>query len=220
MKKPIFLAAALLLVSFAQAQFNLGVKLGYNSSLSMKNISSAGTKDYDMTNVKSEFANGFQLGAFARFGERIYLQPEFLYEMGKREYEVTLNDVNNQKIRYDELVTISTIDIPVLVGYKLIDAEYFNLRAFAGPKLRLDAGSKLNYQNLEPGSSVSLNDLKGELKRAKVGLEAGVGVDFFMLTLDARFNVIGDMYETQLNSIKIDNVPNNTFVISLGWKFF
>jgi len=218
----IFIAVLLLSVSSMFAQLNFGIKAGYNSSLGLNNLSSVSSGDYNLNSVKSELSNGFHMGLFARLNfDKIYFQPEFLYAMGKKDYTVTFQDVQNNSVTYDKFVTISTLDVPLLLGYKLLDLKVANLRLFAGPKLRFNAGSSLDFGNLvKSGGSVTEDQLVKDVKAAQLGLEAGVGVDVLMFTLDARYNLIGDMYQTKLNSLTIDNIPANTFVISLGWKLF
>ncbi len=221
MKKIIFLAVLLLTVSVSFAQLNFGIKAGYNSSLGMNNISSVTTGDYNLSSVKSELANGFQFGVFARMGfDKIYFQPEFLYNMGKKNYTITFQDAANNNVTFDKTVNVSTLEVPLLLGYKLLDLELVNLRVFAGPRLRFNAGSSLDYSNLSTGGSVRQDQLVKDVKSAQVGLQAGVGIDVLMFTLDARYCLIGDMYQTKLNSLTIDNIPANTFQISLGWKIF
>lgn len=221
MKKIIFVAVLLLSVSFANAQLNFGIKAGYNSSLGMNNLSSVTTGSYNLNSVNSELANGFHAGVFARLGfKSLYFQPEFLYSMGKKDYTITFKDAANNNVSFNKLVNVSTLDVPLLLGYKLLDLKIVNLRVFAGPKLRFNAGSSLSYSNLSTGGSVTQDQLVKDIKAAQVGLEAGVGVDVLMFTLDARYNLIGDMYQTKLSSLTIDNIPANTFVISLGWKLF
>lgn len=220
MKKMFLLAGLLLSVTFINAQLNFGIKAGYNSSLSLGNISSVTSGDYDLTDVKSELNNGFHAGIWARIGNKFYVQPELLYAMGKKEYTVTLQDAMNNNITYDKFVNISTVDIPLLVGYKLLDKKMANLRVFAGPKLRLNAGSSLEFDNVVSGGTITKEDLIADVKKSQIGLEIGAGVDVLMFTLDARYNLIGDMYQTKISDLNIDKMPVSTFVISLGWKIF
>jgi len=220
--KKLFIAAVLLLsVSFASAQLNFGIKAGYNSSLGVKNISSVTTGEYNLNSVKSEVSNGFHAGVFARLGfDKVYFQPELLYAMGKKDYTVTVQDAStNQESSFDKHVTVSTVDVPLLLGYKLLDLKVINLRVFAGPKLRFNAGSTLDFNNIK-GGGFSATDLQKDVKAAKLGLEGGFGVDVLMLALDFRYNLIGDMYQTKLKDLTVDNIPASTFVISLGWKIF
>ena len=217
MRKMIFMAVLLLSVSSMFAQINFGIKAGYNSSLTLDNISSVQSGTYNLTDVKSELNNGFHLGAFARIGEKLYFQPEVLYSLQNKNYEFTLQNAMNQDVTVDKLVSFSTVDVPLLIGYKLLDLKVANLRVFAGPKVRLNAGSEISFPNLTDADGVDKNKLIGEFKNSRIGLEAGAGIDVLMFTLDCRLNLINDMYqatwETKPNL-------NSNFVISLGWKIF
>ncbi|MDP4239906.1 MAG: porin family protein [Bacteroidota bacterium] len=221
MKKLILAAALLLSVTIASAQFNFGVKAGYNSSLGINDLGSVTNGTYNLNSVNSELSNGFQAGVFLRFGfNALYLQPELLYDMGKKNYTLSVNDANNTFVgTFEKNVTVSTVDLPILLGYKVLDLKVANLRVFAGPKLRFNAGSTLDFKNIT-GGGFHASDLQKDVKAAQLGLEAGFGVDVLMLTLDFRYQVINDMYQTKLQNVTIDNIPANTFVISLGWKIF
>ena len=217
MKKFIIAAVLLLSVSFTYAQFNFGIKAGYNSSLSFSNVNSVVTGAYNLDNVKAEVWNNFQAGVFARIGfNKVYFQPELLYSIQKKDYILTLNDAVNKNVSVDKLVNISTVDVPLLLGYKILDLKILNVRAFAGPKLRFDACSTLGYTKLT-GGNFDANSLLSDVKKAQLGLDMGVGVDLLMLTLDVRYNLIGNMYDAKLSDF---NLPSSTFVISLGWKIF
>ncbi|MCE5330946.1 MAG: PorT family protein [Bacteroidales bacterium] len=218
MKKMFFIAMLLLSVTFAEAQLNFGIKAGYNSSLSFDNISSVQSGDYNLSNIKSELANGFHAGAFARiFFDKVYVQPELLYSMQKKEYEMTVQNDENQDVSVDKFVNFSTIDIPFLIGYKVLDLKIANLRVFTGPKLRLNAGSEISFANLTDGDGINKEKLMGELKNSQIGLEAGAGIDVLMLTFDFRFNLINDIYQATWETRP---TTNTNFVISLGWKIF
>lgn len=223
MKKNLFLAVFLLIAFLSDAQLNFGIKAGYTSSLGLNDIGSVTSGQYNLNSAKSELSNGFHAGAFARIGfKKVYFQPELLYSMGKKNYTIGFNDIANANalVTFDKSVSVSTVDIPLLLGYKLLDLKLANLRVFAGPKFRLNAGSSLSYSNLSGGGSITQDKLIQDIKASQVGLEAGVGIDVLMFTLDARYNLISDMYQTKISSLTIDNIPANTFVISLGWKIF
>jgi len=221
MKKIIFTAVFLLSVSTTFAQLDFGIKAGYNSSFGLNNLSSVTTGDYTLKSLKSELDNGFHAGLFARVGfKKMYFQPELLYTMGKKNYTVSLQDVANNAVTFDKFVTVSAVDVPLLVGYKVLDLKLTNIRVFAGPKLRFNAGSSLEFKNFSTAGTVTQDQLVKDIKTAQVGFEGGFGVDILKFTLDARYNLIGDMYQTKLNSLSIDKMAANNFVISLGWKLF
>jgi len=221
MKKVIIAAAFLLCVSFANAQINFGIKAGYNSSLGANDLGSITNGSYNLNSVKSEYKNGFQAGAFLRLGfNKVYFQPELLYAMGKKSYNMSVNNTDNSVSgTFNKNVKVSTVDVPLLLGFKVLDLKLANIRVFAGPKLRFNAGSTLDYSNIT-GGGFSTTDLQQDIKAAQLGMEAGFGVDVLMLSLDFRYQVINDMYQTKLKDLTIDKIPANTFVISLGWKIF
>ena len=224
MKRTVLTLAALLFAwIFANAQFNFGIKGGYNSSLSLDNISSVQSGTYNFKTAAAEVANGFHGGVFARVGiKKLYIQPEVLYALQKKTFNLNLSSLSNPSslAKIDNYVTFSTIDVPILVGYKIVDLKLINLRVFAGPKFRLNTGSKLSYNNLTANTTTLndelLNSIGAELKNSAVGMEAGAGIDVAMFTLDARLNLINDLYTAKWQS-KPD--LNSNFVISLGWKF-
>lgn len=215
MKKVFITLAVLFVTSAIFAQFNLGLKAGFNSSLNLKNLSGITSGDYNLNSVKNEMSNGFQVGAFMRIGNRIYVQPELLYATQKTKYQLSVADLNNTAIETgSKYVKTSTVDVPVLLGVKVLDMKVFNLRAYAGPKFRLNAGSTLEWKNI---SETTISKLKGDFKKANMGLEAGVGVDVLMFTVDARLNLINDLYQADWQT-KPDF--NSNFIISVGWKLF
>jgi len=219
MKKLILAAVFLLTVSFTYAQLNFGIKAGYNSSLGINDLGSVTTGSYNYNSVKAELSNGFQAGVFARLGfSKLYFQPELLYTLGKKDYSMSAQDANNNTLPFTKNVTVSTVDLPLLLGYKVLDLKLVNLRVFAGPKLRFNAGSRMDFTT--PAGGYNTSSLQKDIKAAQLGLEAGFGVDVLMLSLDLRYQVINDMYQTKIQDVTIDNIPANTFVISLGWKIF
>ena len=224
MKKFIFTAVLLLSFSFSQAQFHLGIMAGYNSSLTLNNIGDVTTGKYTLSNVGNEIWNDFHAGLFARIplGKVVYLQPEVLYSIQKKNFELTLPDIlsGGSTVTLNRFANISTVDVPILVGAKLLDLKIVNLRAFAGPMIRLDAGSSLDFTKTDPNSTFDPNTLVKEIQKANIGLEAGIGVDVLMFALDLRYNLIADMYKTTLTATTLTSIPANTIVVSLGWKLF
>ncbi len=220
MKRLIFAAVLLLSFTMANAQFNFGLKAGYNSSLSFSNIGNVADGTYNFDDVKAEMWNSFHAGLFTRiYFNKLYVEPELLYSVQKTDYQITIQDAALGQIDVQKFVNISTVDVPLLVGYQLLDLKIANLRAFAGPKLRFNAGSSLDFQNVT-GGNFDLSNLQRDIKDAALGFEIGAGIDVLMFALDARYNLIGNMYETNINQISLENLPSSTFVVSLAWKIF
>lgn len=184
------LLAIVALTGRTQDLFDLGPKVGLNTSKISANVD-----DYNPQTI-----NNYLVGAFARINlGRLYVQPEAYYNSKGGEYidKVDLNTVNSFDMK--------TVDVPALVGLKIIDQKAFNVRIMAGPVF----------------SFVTDKSVKGQLTEDKLkdnffGWQYGAGVDFMFLTLDARMESFSNnLYDTPDFDSK-----NGTFVISLGLKLF
>jgi len=169
----------------AQDIFDFGPKVGINTTKISANIA-----DYN-----PETVNKFQFGAFARinFGP-IYVQPEAYFN--SKEYIHAIN--LSTKDKFD----LKTIDVPALIGFKIINKEALNVRIMAGPVFSFltdkSGKSQLTQENL---------------KNSRFGWQYGAGVDFLFLTLDARMESYSKNFDPTYDT-------NGTFVISLGLKLF
>lgn len=210
------------MVSAVSAQFDLGIKAGYNSSLGFNNLSSLSDHTYTLDNVKAEMWNNFHAGLFARvFIKKFYLQPELLYSMQKKEYNMMDVMIDGTATDVETYMDISTVVVPVYLGYKLLDLKVANLRVFAGPKFIMNAGSSLEYKNIT-SEEVTAAKLAEEFKNSQVDLEVGAGLDVLMFALDAKVNLIQDIGGKIKSGEDISNVsvPTSNFIISLAWKIF
>lgn len=174
-------------LSFGISPINLGIKGGYTSSKI--------TTSLDQFNDGS--VNNFLVGAFVRvnLGE-IYLQPEGYFASKGGVLEETTKDSFDFK----------TIDVPVLLGYKLINQTAFNLRVNAGPVF--------SFVTKKDGTTSGNEFDADNLKDNYVGIQYGAGVDFMFLSLDARMeNSFGDVYNGA------GEEKSKIFMVTLGIKF-
>ena len=176
-------------------QLSVGVKVGYNASKLSTNIDS----------VKSNFKSGFQFGAFVRIGKKLYVQPELYYTT---QGGVFTSNTQNWK----QTIKIGSLDVPVLVGYKLINAKMVNLRILAGP----EASFVVNKSIAEGGTSTGPLT-NGDLKSVNWSIQAGAGVDVWKFTLDIRYQIGLNQLVSEVQNYKFDS-KNNVWVVSLGFK--
>ena len=202
MKKLFLIAVLLLSVSLTYAQLNFGIKAGYNSSLSFSNVSTVTNGTYNLNSVQNELWNDFHAGLFARvgLGKKLYIQPELLYNIQKKNYNLTIQDAISGQVTLNKIANINTVEVPILVGYKLLDLKILNLRAFAGPDIKFNAGSTLDFNNIT-GGNFDTKKLVSDIKAANLGLQIGAGVDVLMFALDVKYTLIGDMYTTKLANV-------------------
>jgi hypothetical protein len=206
--KKLIVVLIILLTAFgaseqSYAQFDLGLKIGYNAS----------KLSTDIDSIKSSMNSGFHIGAFARIGKRVHLQPEFYYTLSGATFEnLGLNTVNDWK----QKVTVGTLDIPVLIGFNIIQSKVLTWRIMVGPEVSFLVNSKIEDVSLTGPIE------KSDLRTTNWNLQVGTGIDVLFLTLDIR-------YQTGLNSLINDvtgtdgkvypvNSKGNFFVVSVGFK--
>lgn len=189
MKRLIVLIILTNLMLHAGAQgIDGGLKAGMNTS----------KLSTDMDSYTPQTVNNYQFGAFVRlnFG-RLYLQPEAYYNTRSGEYidKITPQTVNS----FD----LHTVDVPALLGLKIINNEALNLRIMAGPV----------FSFLTHKSAKGQFD-KDNLENSFFGWQYGAGVDFMFLSLDVRKESYGKNFAPDFDT------KSGAFVISLGVKLF
>lgn len=195
MKKIVLLITAMVIITAANAQipgFTLGPKIGATFS----------KYSSDMATIREEAKNTIHWGAFARLGNKVYLQPEMLF---MKRSGLLLNPAIGAS---EQTINLRTIDIPVLLGVKVADLKVTNVRVFAGPVASLTIDRQLETQNWD--EALTKDDIRG----ANWGLQFGAGADVLMFTADLRYEVgMSDFSKRESVSLK-----NNLVTISIGWK--
>lgn len=195
--KKIFLAVVICMFSsalFAQlsSPISLGVHAGLVSTKMDSEIPSAST-------IKENAENGMMLGAFLRINlNKWYLQPELNYV--SRKGEVVVDGTG-----YD--FKTKSMDIPILLGYKLVKLPVLKLRVFAGPvaSFKIDDSFSKTFED-------KYNDPSFE--SAVWNAKVGAGVDVWKLTLDVD-------YEFGLSDVSSEFLKKNKMVnVTLGFKLF
>jgi hypothetical protein len=202
MKKIIFSLSFIFISSLAFSQLGLGIK----GAFTMSQLST------DIDDYTKAAKAGYQFGAFVRIGDKLHLQPEAYFTAKSGELE---NGGGNVKQSF----TFNTIDVPVLLGYKILDPPTFNIRLQAGPVASFVASKSISITN--NGIEKDATELEDSFKNVNWGLQMGAGVDFLFLTVDIRYELgLSNMYDNPSNALAEDpdKYHNNVFFISVGWK--
>jgi hypothetical protein len=109
---------------------------------------------------------GVVAGAFARIGDRLYVEPGAYFASYGSKF-----DFNAQ--RYD--VKFTTLQVPVLIGYKFINTKDFDFHGAVGPEADF---------NLKKPNSIQELDYKSFTAAGRVN----AGVDIQHLTIDMGYN--------------------------------
>ncbi len=201
MKKFILILTVTFIATTAFSQISFGPKIGYNTS----------KLSVDKSDIKSDLRSSFQFGAFLRLGTKIYVQPEINWVTEGGVFKpISLGSLSP----FEDDVKLSTIQIPFLIGAKVIDLKILNLRVFAGP-----SASIVTDKTIEKTGDLVSDLGVDQIEDLIWGVQVGAGIDVLMLTLDVRYNigltkVIGNVGSTAYDS------KTNGFNVSLGWKIF
>jgi len=202
MKKIIVILLFFLPVLFSAetmfGQFSVGIKVGYSASKLSTN----------MDTISSKFKSGFQFGAFVRIGKKIYVQPELYYSSQGGVFSNNLNDLKH----WSQTVKIGSLDVPVLVGFKLFDIKLVNIRILAGPVASFVVNKSISEGGTSTGPLTS-----GNFKSVNWSIQAGAGVDLWKFTLDLRYQIGLNQLLKEVGNYKFDS-RNNAWVVSLGFK--
>ncbi len=201
------------LSSGIQAQFlKFGVCAGLSSSSvhfsDVTNVIS-GTTKYNI--VASNARVGFHFGLFGRIKiANVFIQPELLFTSSGGQVKVTdvTDPANTTSVLKNQ--TFNKIDIPVLAGLKF------------GPA-RIEAGPVASFMLSQKADFLDAAAYKADFKKATIGYQAGVGLDFFKtITIDLKYegslSKIGNGITVGNTSYPFDS-RNSQFILSLGLFF-
>ena len=106
-------------------------------------------------------------------------------------------------------VKLKTFQIPILLGYKLLDLKIASLRAFTGPAASFVTNK--GVQNL--ATQIKDNFTSDSMAWS---WQIGAGIDLLMFTLDIR----EDLGLNELKTVTTDTFKNRMLTVSVGFKFF
>jgi len=192
---------------YAQFPISAGLKIGFNSTKMPTEISNINT-------IKDETQSGFLAGAFVRLKlPKFYIQPEVYFT--KKGGDMQYTDASNNY--FTQQSSFKTVDIPLLIGVKLIDLKVVNLRIMAGPVASFITDKNITYQlNGIDMSSLLSTSPTVNFKDLIWGVQLGAGIDVLNFTLDVR-------YEWGVNNISdysSMNSKSKLLHVGLGMKFF
>jgi len=195
MKKIVIIALFLLAALQNYGQFDLGLKVGYATS----------KLSTDIDNITEDIKHNFQVGAFARIGKRLYVQPELYYATSGG--TLSLSGSNEE-----EHIKFNNLCIPVMLGFRIINGEKINLRIMAGPTANFIVSKQFS------GDEVIETLEDSDFKSIAWGMDVGAGVDLWFLAIDVRYEWgLNDIYNPPVND---ETMKSNVFIVSLGFKIF
>jgi len=170
--------------------FHIGIKGGANFTKT-----SAGS-----SSLEGKYGFGYHGGIMTRMDiGRLYVQGEALFN--KRKTSFDSKDGSSPKL------TWNSVDVPIVIGYKLINDKDFNVRAFAGGVYSYALKNNLS-------TSKALQDGFKNFDKSNIGITGGIGIDYKNFSADLR-------YETGLSSISKEfKSKPHSFTLGIGYFLF
>lgn len=196
MKKHFLLPAIalMLLANTAKSQETSPIHVGLKAAANYSKLS------LSAPGISGKYATGFSAGALARVDlGAAYVQGELLYS--KKSGKLEGNASNDLKAKW------SSLDVPLLLGYKILRSEQMNLRLFGGAVYSYTLNDKSSiFKQINPAFKA--------FNKSNIGYQAGVGIDLGKLTFDLR-------YEGALTDIdKTFKSRPKSFQASVGFLIF
>lgn len=136
---------------------------------------------------------GFHIGVFGKLGDQLYFRPELVFTSTKSNYD-------------DDDFTMSKLDAPLLLGYKVFGP----VSLFIGPSFQYILSTKFN--------DIKIDDVKSDFS---VGLNFGVGLNLKNLGIDLRYergfsdNEATFLGNNGINTSRLDTRPDQ-LILSLS----
>lgn len=199
-RKALILILFLMYGMMANAQYAVGVKGGFNTSLGFNE-----QWNFGKTSVVEDATKGFNVGLMLRFGHRLFAEVEALYAR-ENTRRTTGTEVGEQHSK----VLYQSINFPVLAGFKIVDRRKFNWHLLAGPTI-----------NFNLNKDYSTGEFNAENRMMSVGLDLGTGIDFWFVNLGVRYKLIPQSYNYRdfISRERLNTSPINAFELALAFKF-
>ncbi len=205
MKKISLLFVAVLMSSLMYGQLHIGPQIGYTAS----------KLSYQGSDITNGLKNNMLLGVFMRIGKKIYIQPEVNY---MTQGSVFTFPIGNGGSPVEQDINLKSIQVPLSLGWRIINAKVFNLRLFGGATGNFVVDKTIDTKNGDPKDYL----LPEDFSDIQWQYQLGVGVDILMFALDVKYyGGINDLFN---GNVQYDNATHqvtgaaNVFEITLGWK--
>ena len=205
MKRIIVFIIAISFATVSYAQFHIGPQIGYTASNLSLNADS----------ITNSLKNNFLAGVFFRIGKKIYVEPSvnWLTQGSVFKYPSWGN-----YSPIEQEIKLSTLQVPVNVGWRIINLKVVNIRIFAGVAANFVLNTTINNSGGDPDNYEKLL-LPEDFSNIQWQWDVGAGVDVFMFAVNVSYmgginNILKDV-SIEGNSI---TSKSNLFMVTVGWK--
>lgn len=195
MKKRSVLLLLLLIILFnfpSRAEVKFYPQVGVNATFLTENL----------TGITYSSSAGWQAGFSVQFGKMIHFQPGIFYKNSRKNLVLTVTGTSDE-------VKANHLNIPVLIGVKILPLKVVVLRINAGP----------SFSYLLSVGENDLNLTKDDYKDTVWGLQAGLGLDVLFLSFEISYEFgLTNYFEYEI----LENIVSskaNILRVNLGVRF-
>lgn len=143
---------------------------------------------------------GMEAGVFIRLGDRLFFQPEVNYAFKNSTFREDANVFSTNAVLKQHYIAV-----PALLGYHFINKDNFKFRLIGGPRFDFRVADNMD------GTSWHTNPVQW-------GGQIGLGIDFWLFTLDASYCFAGDNFRNSTEGVS-QTKHMNMILLSFGMKF-
>lgn len=200
MKKLISFSLTILISATLFGQFHFGPQIGYTAS----NLS------VSADSITNGLKNNFLAGIFLRIGKKIYVEPQVNWLTQGSVFKYP--KINNL-LPLEQKIKLNTIQVPLNVGWRIINLKVMNIRIFGGVAANFIMNTTIDNSGGSPADYEKLL-LPDDFSKVQWQWNAGVGVDVLMFAVNVSYmgginNILKDVSITS---------KSNLFVVTVGWK--
>ena len=203
--------------------FNFGAKVGLNSAIPV--ITTFSINGVNAENISYEYNVGLSAALFFRINmDRFFIQPSlsWVQSSGNILFTMPTDDEQATSLDYQMAFNTKTLEVPVLIGYKIIKEGPYGLSFMAGPNF------KYNY---DTRFTSYLSNFPHEYEKNQpyqINIVCGVGVSIWRFFFDVSYEFginktdsnFKDYNSEEATDAKISiNRHTNMMSFSLGFLF-
>lgn len=168
-------------------RISFGIKGGFNSAMMFINELSYGNQE--ISDIENNYKIGYTATLFSRINikNKHFIQPEISYVISHGSISMS-NLRGNAAILKDNAIVktqISSIDIPLLYGYKFINSYPYGMSFFLGPKIAWIISKQTSCEY----SGFYQKGINETIKPVNYSAVIGLGVNISNIFFDFRYEI-------------------------------
>ena len=175
------------MVTLKKPRFNVGVRAGFNSSMFFTDRFTINGEGLE--GMQNNYKVGYIATVFTRINlkKQHFIQPEISYAISQGSISMSNLRENATILEDNALIKtkMSSLEIPVLYGYKFIDSYPYGMSFFLGPKIAWT----IKKQSSSEYSGFYQKNITENIRPLNYSAVLGIGVNISNIFFDFRYEI-------------------------------